>query len=770
MFDKREPRIFYNAKLLRIMIALQRAHVLAQARPSAALFEKSAARLDAEKKAGRIAHFEIFADRLLAFWQRLAGAQGVGVHEEFTLTLASAAPSGTDLFISRGAKAGLAQTSSGAETVLLSVADPQKRWRRLSFNTFKFAVRHELMQQKIKGFFDPAALHYAYLCLVEEGLLTDFALVPDPSIAAPRGPNEPFRLTVDAAASRITLILFDPLALQGGAARQQLFGDLARRSREVFPQPKDAAMAPVLLQSHIRRTLSGALTGPERLGLDLPSVILAAYRLPSAEGHAAARRAGSAELLAAWWRRSRFAAPASARLPFQVAISADGLSATVSAVNGLNAAACPGARDEEWWRDLLEAHGVKFGVDWQALREVTTQIRRGERLSPTVVARGRAAFAAADAELSPVMGRQPVTLPGTRETIDFHEAGSVKFFRAGDLVARVEWSTPAHRGCDVRGQPITPPPAPAPFFDVGAGIVARGAEFFASRDGTVEIEGRSLRLRPALLVDGDVNLTSGDLAFEGPIEIKGNVEAGASVAGTDVLIHGTVGGARVSARRKLCIMGGAVNSVLWSRGDLSAGFIENTRVVCHGSLWLSRGITGGAVSCQKSIVAKGEFGLISGARVHCWHEVICRNLGRESGAETIITMGTRDLWVAAHKRRKARHQALRSALVETRAMLRSILSRSDAQLTRTHLKVRTHLTGRLANLHALAEKMEAHAEAAHRMITTNPRARIHVIGLLAHNVRITMGDVPVAVAGNVKAVTVQMSRGRGENVIALDLR
>ena len=350
----------------------------------------------------------------------------------------------------------------------------------------------------------------------------------------------------------------------------------------------------------------------------------------------------------------------------------------------------------------------------------------------------------------------------------------MRYARLHDEVAHVVYATPARPGKTVRGAMI--PPTRGETFSAiaaGQGIQRRDATtFVALYDGTLQINDTSIWLERSLVIDGDIKLTSGDVNFDGPVEIKGNVEAGSSViCSGDLLIHGMVSSAFVVAHKGMLVKGGIIGggkTIIRVKGDLSAGFIENASVICHGSIKVARGIVGGTIAGGRRIEAKGDGGLIAGGEIYCQDEILCQNLGRADGATTKVTMGRSFLWQIAYDRRLKRIHALRGALLDTRAMLNSILTRSSAQLTKTHVKVRARLTERLANIHTLLEKMRPHAKKALDRIIVNPNAKIHVIDTLSQNVRMKMGDFPVVIPSDVKAITVLTTKTRGEQFIPLD--
>ena len=760
MFDRRQPKLFYNAKLLRVMITLRRSHTLSLPQPPLSLIEKTEAKLLRERAAGKIDHFEIFDTRLAVLWEKLRNHHSIGDGEEIVLTLASASPPGMDIFIDKN--------TNHRGVANLTAIDAKARWKNLSINTFKFTVRHQLKQANITGYCDPACIHYAYIMLLKEGLINNFPLVAaDPALKEDATAGRPYRLTMDESRQRVSLVLSDPLYFIKANGRQSFFEALISYTNDLSSKGEGAF---TLLHRHLERSLIAALNGPERFGLDLPAIMLAAYRLPQESVSLYTNLTKPVSTLPP--KAKVLATPRPC--PFRIAVRQGGMYALVSG-GGDRLATYPGALDEAWWIDYLNKQGIVYGLDSEGLARLTRQIKRGGTVEDIVVARGDKPLEASEAELRTILDEPKTRSENDRATIDFrHEASLKRFARAGDVVARVVYTQPAIPGKTVRGEELAPPPSTELVsISVGKGLEQKDdMTLVALHDGTLERDDNSIWLERSLVVDGDVNLTSGDIHFDGPVEIKGNVEGGSSVvSGSDIIIHGSVSSARVISHGGLVIKGGVIGggkAIILVRGDLTVDFIENANVTCHGTIQVARGIIGGLVACQKRIVAKSDSGVIAGGEIHCWQEIVCQQLGRGSGTETRITMGRSFLWQIALNRRLARVTALQAAMVETHAMLKSILTRSSAQLTKTHVKVRAHLTERLANIHALLEKMRRHVEQAREQITLNPNARIHVFGTLSQNVRIEMGSAIVPIKHDVQEASILTTKVRGEHLIALD--
>ncbi|MGJ4748898.1 flagellar assembly protein A, partial [Leptospira sp. SA-E8] len=135
--------------------------------------------------------------------------------------------------------------------------------------------------------------------------------------------------------------------------------------------------------------------------------------------------------------------------------------------------------------------------------------------------------------------------------IDFRELGEIPFVQPGTPLMRRHPATLGVAGCDVRGNPVNPTPGA----DIPYATVLKGVRF-APGDPNVleaEIKGQPVHVENGMLVEDllsleTVDMDSGNVSFDGSIQIKGDVMANMKVKVTgNIIIGGTVEGAELEA-------------------------------------------------------------------------------------------------------------------------------------------------------------------------------------------------------------------------------
>jgi uncharacterized protein (DUF342 family) len=171
-----------------------------------------------------------------------------------------------------------------------------------------------------------------------------------------------------------------------------------------------------------------------------------------------------------------------------------------------------------------------------------------------------------------------------------------------------------------------------------------GDSIFADINGQVILANGKINVEPVHMVEGDVNLKTGNVIFLGTVIINGNVEDSFSIkAAGNIEVKGTVGKAELDAEGDIIIYqgingkgGGKIRAgkSIWSR------FIENANIESGNMVVVSDGIINSNVDAIKSIVCMGKRASIMGGRLRAGEEINAKVIGNAtSGTETICEVG-----------------------------------------------------------------------------------------------------------------------------------
>ncbi|GAB7386708.1 FapA family protein [Bacillaceae bacterium] len=218
----------------------------------------------------------------------------------------------------------------------------------------------------------------------------------------------------------------------------------------------------------------------------------------------------------------------------------------------------------------LQELGVKQGINYNEIAKAcettvpeTFEIAAGAKPVP-----GRNGWLEYKVEVEGKAG------PTVREdgSIDYREIRVIPSVRKGQLLAIVHPPVPGVPGVTVTGEPIPPEPVKPLTVKEGNGVVLieDGTKIVATLAGRPQIQRLGTLVKaavlPKLVHEGDVNLSSGNIRFDGDVEILGSVEEGMTVeAKGDVLIQQNVNMATIIAGNSVVINKNVINS------EVSAG-------------------------------------------------------------------------------------------------------------------------------------------------------------------------------------------------------
>lgn len=287
--------------------------------------------------------------------------------------------------------------------------------------------------------------------------------------------------------------------------------------------------------------------------------------------------------------------------------------------------------------------------------------------------------------LFPLEGRRPprMDMEHAEAKVDYRDKGEIFSVETGELLAILEPAIPGEPGRDIFGNVIEVPAPPKSLLTMGDGVAASedGKLFTATTTGQPMFLGNRLLVQPVVVVRGDVDLSVGNVLFDGSIIVRGNVREGFLVsAGVDVEVFGNVESASIKAGRDVYIHGG----ILGETSDIDAG----------GKVTM-RFMEGGIVAADEEVIAKSH---LMHARVHSGKSVILEGrrgsdkgvlggsvvaLERIDVAAAGTPMGTRTLLATGIDfRTRARIEALEARIRDLQEMAAKISEVMKRSVTR----------------------------------------------------------------------------------------
>ena len=240
--------------------------------------------------------------------------------------------------------------------------------------------------------------------------------------------------------------------------------------------------------------------------------------------------------------------------------------------------------------ELLKAAGVLFGIDETALLEAY----QSGNPCPVPIAYGTIQQDGTDSVFEELIPHPADRAPKLDESglIDYREHGAIDVVTAGTVLMRRHPATPGFEGHTVRGRPL---PA-RPGRDEPFAPQLPGTQHPANDPNLLEaaVTGQPVRMENGVMVEqvlqvAEVNMATGNIHFDGSVEVKGDVLQGMKVQATgDIVVSGMVEGGILEAGGDIRIAGGVIaNAKVRAGGAVSARFAQGVQVHAGTVLALS---------------------------------------------------------------------------------------------------------------------------------------------------------------------------------------
>lgn len=328
----------------------------------------------------------------------------------------------------------------------------------------------------------------------------------------------------------------------------------------------------------------------------------------------------------------------------------------------------------------LSAHGVTTGIDELDIRDMVD----GKVYdTPICVARAIPPIKGKNGEINYRYEKQHVPRPAHDEfgVANFRELNMIVPIKKGDVIADITPPTSGEPGVNVFGKPIKAQPGEMPSFNVGKNtlLTADGRSIVASCNGHVLYSAGGFNVEDTVTVKTDLDISVGNISFDGDVVIKGNVMDGFSIkAGRNVRIEGTAFSASITAAGNVVINGGAVNSKIECEGSVYAGFCDKATIKAKGKVESAQ-FAFCDIFCYNELIAKGSGGVIFGGKITCMKNITAGIIGNEKYTATEINIGDGSVICARKRQAEAELAEAQAAYTKALKNVEFLKSRKESQ-------------------------------------------------------------------------------------------
>ncbi len=331
----------------------------------------------------------------------------------------------------------------------------------------------------------------------------------------------------------------------------------------------------------------------------------------------------------------------------------------------------------------------------------------------------------------------------------------------------------------VQGVPLPADPGEPCQLTAGEGVELKFNDraAFATKAGRAVYDRNRLSVVDSILVRGNVDLTIGNINFNGSVEIKGDVPDDFDVKSSqDLVVRGTAGACHIESGGSMTLgsMAGKEIGEIVCKGDLHVGYLNQVTVHCFGDVIVKNEIRNSLVKATGRVVV--ERGAIIGGETIAYCGIEASILGAVSGLRTVLAAGRyfpdADRFSYLYERRNYLEKHLVSisdAIVPLRAM--GVKKKQFLAGVQKRLEV---LTDQAAKIEEQLRLINAEIAASVPQHPPGKRAKVNALSKVMEGVELHLDQVIYHVTEERRgSCSMQVSRKTGElcflNLGSLDL-
>ncbi|CCU80759.1 Protein of unknown function DUF342 [Halanaerobium saccharolyticum subsp. saccharolyticum DSM 6643] len=290
---------------------------------------------------------------------------------------------------------------------------------------------------------------------------------------------------------------------------------------------------------------------------------------------------------------------------------------------------------------VLAEENISYGIN---KTKIKTILDKDKYPNKTLIAEGKAPTPGKDGKLIYHFEEKKKQAGTLRKdgTMDFHSLDLINNVRKGEkIVTKVE-AEAGKPGINIKGQKVAPPKMKNPKLPRSKNAVKKDNSLYSAVDGQIVREFQKIVIKDVYTVNGDVDLSTGNINFVGSVKINGNVKEGFKIeADGDIEIAGNAGACELKSTGNILIKKGFVGrnkGTASAEGDFYARFIENASVEAN-NVRVYEAIMHSNIKAKDSIKVTEGKGLIVGGKIISRNLIEANLIGSSLATKTLIEIG-----------------------------------------------------------------------------------------------------------------------------------
>jgi uncharacterized protein (DUF342 family) len=219
-------------------------------------------------------------------------------------------------------------------------------------------------------------------------------------------------------------------------------------------------------------------------------------------------------------------------------------------------------------------------------------------------------------------------------TVDYKDLGMIKNVEVDQVLCKITPPTEGTPGINIFGNPVDPKPGNWPQIRPGKNVNVSEdkLQLTAAVNGMVEKNRDAIEVKETYTVYGDVGPDTGNIRFNGTVNIIGSVLSNFSVyANGDIIVNGFVEGSFLNAAGNIIIhngINGMKKGFIKADGNVTVKFAEMAKIVAGGCVYCDYCINSD-VRAVDSIIGKGSRASLLGGNYIAGRIIEATTIGSE---------------------------------------------------------------------------------------------------------------------------------------------
>ncbi|MBM7555365.1 FapA family protein [Halanaerobacter jeridensis] len=296
----------------------------------------------------------------------------------------------------------------------------------------------------------------------------------------------------------------------------------------------------------------------------------------------------------------------------------------------------------------VKSEGITYGVKEEEFLDVFDPETALEEFK---IAQGKEPITGDNAELEFKFDTESDT-----NKVNIDEDGKADFYNLGRIVNVEEEevlvikkpATEGTPGKSIKEEEIPPQPGEDIALPAGKNVKVIEDEdelkLISTMEGQASYDGSKVNVDDTHEVNGNVDLSTGNIDFNGNVIVHGDVKEGMEIkAKGSVEVKGSVYEADIESGGQISIRKGFIGSpnkgLLEAEGNIEVKFIENGTVKTQKNLVVKDAIIHSDIDVGKAITVEHGKGLISGGTVRAGEEIMAKVIGSNLATSTTVAVG-----------------------------------------------------------------------------------------------------------------------------------